>query len=139
MAGKRKKHGSHVWKNLMKNVDLDEPTSFLDHVCLGCTPRECTPNEIVVEQFKKMFESRISSAATEKITRVGKTSREDRCVVLHMEVHAQKCVDRYCELAKQKNWSSYTSSQLLAWTTITSRRKSWSRLENYQKYAHKLS
>ena len=28
-------------KKLMKNVDLDEPPSFLDHVYLGCTQREC--------------------------------------------------------------------------------------------------
>ena len=29
------------WTILMKDVDLGEPTSFLDHVCLGCTQREC--------------------------------------------------------------------------------------------------
>ena len=34
-----------MWKKLMKNVDLDEPTSFLDHVYLGCTQRECKPKE----------------------------------------------------------------------------------------------
>ena len=28
------------WKKVMKNVDLDEATSFLDHVYLGCTQRE---------------------------------------------------------------------------------------------------
>ena len=42
----------------MENVDLDEPTTFLDHVYLGSTQRECTPNEIIMEQFKEMFESR---------------------------------------------------------------------------------
>ena len=26
-----------TWKILMKDVDLEEPTSFLDHVYLGCT------------------------------------------------------------------------------------------------------
>ena len=28
-----------------KNVDLDEPTSYLDHVYLGCTHHEYKPNE----------------------------------------------------------------------------------------------
>ena len=56
-----------VWKKLMKNVDLDEPTSFLDHVNLGCTQRECKPNEIIIEQYQEMFESRISGNTTEKL------------------------------------------------------------------------
>ena len=38
-------------KKLMKNVDLDEPTSFLDHVYLGCAQRECEPNETIVEEY----------------------------------------------------------------------------------------
>ena len=25
----------------MKDVDVEEPTSFLDHVYVGCTQREC--------------------------------------------------------------------------------------------------
>ena len=40
----------------MKNVDSDEPTSFLDHVYLGCTQRECKPNAIIIEEKTKMFE-----------------------------------------------------------------------------------
>ena len=34
-----------MWKNWMKHVDLGEPTSFLDHVYLGCTQCECKPDE----------------------------------------------------------------------------------------------
>ena len=30
-----------MWKILNKEVDLGEPTSFLDHVHLGCTQRQC--------------------------------------------------------------------------------------------------
>ena len=29
-----------MWKLLNKEVDLGEPTSFLDHVYLGCTQRQ---------------------------------------------------------------------------------------------------
>ena len=47
--------GSHVEK-ILKNVDNDEPTSFLDHVYLGCTKRECKPNETVIEEYTEMFQ-----------------------------------------------------------------------------------
>ena len=39
-----------MWMILMKNVGIAEPTSFLDHVHLGCTQRECKPNETIIEQ-----------------------------------------------------------------------------------------
>ena len=51
----------------MKNVDLDDPTSFLDCVCLGCAQRECKPNDTVMEQYKEMFESHTSAGAMEKL------------------------------------------------------------------------
>ena len=62
MAGK-KQNMAPVWKSLMNNVDLEEPISFLDHVYLGCTPRECYPNEIIFKGFREMFESRICAGA----------------------------------------------------------------------------
>ena len=40
LAGK-KQNIDPMWKLLNKEVDLGEPTSFLDHVCLGCTQRQC--------------------------------------------------------------------------------------------------
>ena len=39
--GGKKLNMAPMWKKLMKNVDLDEPTSFLDHAFLGCTQRQC--------------------------------------------------------------------------------------------------
>ena len=51
----------------MKIVDLDKPTSFLDHVYLGCTQRECKENEKVIDEHRAMFESRIYAGATEKL------------------------------------------------------------------------
>ena len=79
MAGK-KQNVSPMWKNLMKLVDLGEPTSFLDNVYLGHTQRECKPNENIIDQYREMFESRISAAATERLPGLGenltqKTSR----------------------------------------------------------------
>ena len=40
LAGK-KQNNDPMRKILMKDVDLGEPTSLLDHVYLGCTQREC--------------------------------------------------------------------------------------------------
>ena len=40
LAGK-KQNLDPMWKLLNKEIDLGEPTSFLDHVYLGCTQRQC--------------------------------------------------------------------------------------------------
>ena len=56
-------------QNLMKDVDLGEPTSFLDHVHLDCTQRECQTSKDVVDNYGSMFESWISAGALEKTTR----------------------------------------------------------------------
>ena len=94
MAGK-KQILALMWMKLMKNVDLEEPTSFHDHVYSGCIQRECKPNEKIIGQNYKMFESRISAVATDK--RRAKTSAWS----CDMEGHARKCVERYCELANK--------------------------------------
>ena len=101
MAGK-KQNVAPMWKKLMKNVDLDEPTSFLDHVYLGCTQRECKPNETIIEQYTKMFESRISAKATEELTGWEKPHAQTVARSHDMEGHVQKCVERYCEVANKK-------------------------------------
>ena len=49
MAGKNQIFAP-MWEKLMKNVDIEEPTSFLDHVYLGCTQRECKPIDTIGEQ-----------------------------------------------------------------------------------------
>ena len=50
-----------MWKLLNKEVDLGEPTSFLDHVYLGCTQRHCEVSKNTVDNYRTMFESRISA------------------------------------------------------------------------------
>ena len=56
-----------MWKLLNKEVDLGEPRSFLDHVYLGCTQRQCEISKDIVDNYRTMFESRISAAWTEKL------------------------------------------------------------------------
>ena len=56
-----------MWKVLNKEVDLGEPTSFLDHVYLGCTQRQCEVSKDIVDNYRTMFESRISAGGVEKL------------------------------------------------------------------------
>ena len=66
LAGK--KHNiDPMWKVLNKEVDLEEPTSFVDHVYLGCSQRQCEISKDIVDNYRAMFESRISAARTEKL------------------------------------------------------------------------
>ena len=57
---------------------------------------------LTIEQFSKMFESRVSVTATKKITRMRKTHAKTVAWSYDMEGHAQKCVERYGELANKK-------------------------------------
>ena len=101
MAGKTE-NIEPTWKNLIKDVDLEEPTSFFDHVYLGCTQRECVISSDIVTKYRDMFEALISAGAKEKLpTKAsGRLDAEITSSWSHdMEGHAKKCVERFCELA----------------------------------------
>ena len=98
LVGKNQ-NNNPMWKVLNTEVELGEPTSLFDHVCLGCTQRQCEISKDIVDNYRTMFESRISAGATEKlpcseIFRISSRSFD-------MEGHAKKCVERYCELANK--------------------------------------
>ena len=67
LAGK-KQNLDPMWKVLNKEVDLGEPTSFLDHEYLGCTQRQCEISKNTVDNYRTMFESRIFSVGSREIT-----------------------------------------------------------------------
>ena len=48
LAGK-KQNLDPMWKVLNKEVDLGEPTFFLDHVYLDCTQRQCQSSKDTVD------------------------------------------------------------------------------------------
>ena len=135
MAWKKAECG-FMWKKLMKHVDLDQPTSFLDDVHLGCTQRECKPNGTMKEKYKEMFESRISASAIEKLPGWEKSHAKTVAWSYDMEGHAQKCVERYCEIANKKTEQLYEVSSLV-WNVTKSRKRSLN--QNYLMCAHKLS
>ena len=97
-----------MWKVLNKEVDLGEPTSFLDHAYLGCTQRQYQISKDIVDNYRTMFESRISARGTEKLP----YSENFRISSWYydMEGHAKKCVERYCELANKTTQQLYKVS-----------------------------
>ena len=107
MAGK-KQNIYPIWKVLNKEVDLGEPTSFLDHVFLGCTQRQCQISKDIVDNYRTMFETRISAGATAKLTCSENLSISSWS--FDMEGHAKKCVERYCELAHKTTQQLYKVS-----------------------------
>ena len=98
-----------IWKVLMKQADLGEPTSF-DHVYLECTHRECETSKDTVDNYKNTFESRTSAGATEKLPSSERPDANISTWSYDVEGHAKKCVERYCELANettQQNCQTY--------------------------------
>ena len=97
----------------MKDVDIEEPASFLDHVYLGCTQRECKPNEKIIEQHNKMFESRISAGAIDKIPGWNKLRAKYSAWSCDMEGHARKCVERLLRIGQQEDIATTQCFQFL--------------------------
>ena len=119
LAGK-KQNLDPMWKVHKKEVDLGEPTSFQDHVHLGCTQRQCQISKDIVDNYRTMFESRISAGLVEKLRftqnlRISSWSYE-------MAGHSKKCVEQYCELAT-KRLNNSTKYPLPASMTTTSKKK----------------
>ena len=96
----RKHNIDPLWKLLqIKEVDLGEPTSFLDHVYLRCTQRQFEISKDFVDNCRTVFGSRISAGGVEKLPfpqnlRISSWSYD-------MAGHAKKCVERCCELANK--------------------------------------
>ena len=103
--GWKKQNIDPMWKVLVKEVDLGEPTSFLDQVYLGCTQRECETSKDIVDNYRDMFESRISAGATETLPyseKLGANSSEMRGKILRTcEQHVvtvPSLIETICEL-----------------------------------------
>ena len=105
-----------TWKILMKDVDLVKPTTFLDHVYLGCTQRECQISKGIVDNYRNMFKSRISAGAIEKIPKTKATEKPDAETIsscsCDVEGHAKKFVEWSGELANKTNEQLYTVATL---------------------------
>ena len=125
----------------MKDVDLEEPTSFVDHVYLGCTRRECTISDDTVKIFRDMFESRISAGAKGKNYRPelqGNLMQKSYLLGPTTWKVTQRNVWKDIANLQIKPLNSNTKSQHHAWMTINLKRKKMNQWENCLQYAHKL-
>ena len=73
-----------------------------------CTQRKCEISKDIVDNYRTMFESRISARGLEKLPfsqnlRISSWSYD-------MAGHAKKCVERYCELANKTTQQLYKVS-----------------------------
>ena len=105
-AGK-KQNIDPMWKALNKEIDFGEPTSFLDHENLDRTQRQCQISKDKVDNYRTMFESRISAVGADKLPflqnfRISSWSYD-------MVGHAKKCVERFCELANKDDATTLQS------------------------------
>ena len=60
------------------------------------------PNEIIVEEYREMSESRISAGETEKLQGLEKLTQNRLRGPTTWKDMLKKCVERYCELANKK-------------------------------------
>ena len=108
LAGK--KHNiDPMWKLLNKEVDLGEPTSFLDHVYLGCTQPSMRSKQRYCGQIQSHVRIANFRGVIGKITIPSKSSSFSSWSY-DMEGHAKKCVERYCELANKTTQQLYKVS-----------------------------
>ena len=91
LAGK-KQNINPAWKILMNDVDVEEPTSFLDHVYLGCTQRECEISKDIVECSNQGFLPGLQKKAKKQKPRGNYDAETISSRSYDMEGHAKKCV-----------------------------------------------
>ena len=131
LAGK--KHNiDPMWKVLNKEVDLGEPTSFLDHVYLGCTQRQCEVSQNIVDNYRTMFESRISAGRSDKLP-FPQNLRISSCLMIWKVMPRNVWHDIVSWRTRRLN--SSTGYLLPASMTTTSKKKKQNLLENCHKYA----
>ena len=112
-----------TWKMLMKDVDLEEPTSFLGHVYLGCTQRECTISNEIVTSYRDMFEAKISAGTRKNYPQELQGDLMQKSYLLGPTTWKvmQRNVWIHIANLRIKLLSNYTKSQHHAWMTIHSK------------------
>ena len=127
LAGK-KQNLDPMWKLLNKDVDLGE--SFLDRENLGCTQRQCEISNDIVDNYRTMFESRISAVGVEKLPFPSKSS--------YFFMVMQRSVWNDIVSWQTRRPSNFTKYPLHASMTTTSKKKKRNLLEDCHMHALKL-
>ena len=131
------KHLPNVERSCEKGV-LGEPTSFLDHVQLGCSQRECQIRKDIVRQLPKYVTNPGFLPALWKSYHFPRIRMR---IFPHgpmtwkvMQRSAWKDIANW----QTKQLNSYTKSQHNVLTTTNSKKKKWYLWENCQRFADKL-
>ena len=101
----------------MKHVDLKKSTQFLNQFCLGSFQREREPNEKLVEEFTKMFESLTLAGGVEKLLGSGDVNANISAATANCQIETS---------------SSYRQSPHFVSTMTSSRRRIWNQWETCQ-------
>ena len=120
---RKKQNSALLWKKLIEDVDIEEPTSFLNHVYSGCTQRERKPNKKIIGQYNKMFEFPYFCWSNRGITTMGQTLRKNFSVVLRRGRTCSKMRGTALRIGKTKRRSNYSKFLVLVWTITKSERK----------------
>ena len=115
LAGK-KQNIDPMWKILMKDVDLGKPTSFLDHAHLGCTQRVCQKSKDIVDNYRNMFETKISAGV---LRNLAQTFLHGPMIWKVMRRNAWNDIANW----RTKQLDNYTKSQHHALMTTNSRKQ----------------
>ena len=135
---KEAKYCSSVEENYGKKRWSWRTNFILDHENLGCTQRECKPNEIIEEEHTKNVWITYFCWSNWKVTRVWKASHKNSRMVLRHGTTCSKMRWAILWLGKQECGAVIQSfNSLLGWPPIQERRTCISR-ESYHKFAHKL-
>ena len=84
----------------MKDVDLGEPTSFLDHVQFGVALKESVKFVRILWQTAEICSNPGFLLEEWKIALYRRSEANMSSWSCDMEGRAKKCVEKYCELAK---------------------------------------
>ena len=135
LAGK-KQNIDPMWNVLNKEVDFGEPTSFLDHVYLGCTQRQCEISKNIGQLQNHVRIANFSG-------RNRKTSFHSLKIFVFLHgLMMWKIMQRnvWSDIVRwpTRRRNDSTKYLLHASMTTTSKKKKQNLLENCQMYALKL-
>ena len=105
MLARKKQNIDPMWKVLNKQVHLGDSASFLDHVYLEFTQRQCETSKDIIDNYRITIESRISAGGNEKLPWSEKLSISTW--FYDTEDHVKKCKERFCELTNKTSQQLY--------------------------------
>ena len=127
LAGKKQK------RILMKDVDLGEPTSFLDHVYLGCTQRECRISKDIIKDFRQGYTKNCQQQKP-RWNLMPKRYLHGPMTWKVVQRNAWKDIANL----RIKRTSNETKSQRHSWMIIHLKKKKMDQLKNYLLFVCKL-